>query len=384
MKVKFFLMAAAAMTLATSCSNDEVVLENNAGNAIAFTAVSENASRAATAYCNNALPTDFQVWANVPNGEGVKTYFSDVKYTKADGATTWTCDINDLRYWPSTGSINFFATKDAIGTPSFFSTLVYADCEQTTVVADQKDFIYAVAAGATKPEDNKSTQALNFRHALSQVVFKAKNTNAHLHVSITGVTVKQVNSKGNFILPEQSTVANIVDHTQNSFAPVAAEGFGTWEGQSTLADYGVTFTETPILLDPTTLTASQDNVAQANAMLLIPQSTTALDPSNREAWANKTGSYFLVYANIWNVAGDQFNADTDVLLRSAEQPIAIPFAAKWLQGKKYTYTFVFGKGNGGYDPITGDDVLVPIDFEITVDDFVKAINSDTNVPMDEM
>ena len=74
----------------------------------------------------------------------------------------------------------------------------------------------------------------------------------------------------------------------------------------------------------------------------------------------------------------------DVLLRSAEQPIAIPFAAVWTQGKKYTYTFVFGKGNGGYDPTTGDDVLVPIDFEITVDDFVKVINSDTDVPMNEM
>ena len=55
--------------------------------------------------------------------------------------------------------------------------------------------------------------------------------------------------------------------------------------------------------------------------------------------------------------------------------LAIPADFTWEQGKKYIYTFVFGKGNGGYDPDPDPSdpatpVLVPITFDITVDDFI--------------
>ena len=61
MKLKFFLMATAAMTLATSCSSDAVVEEQQAANAIQFGVTTGNASRAASYYCNNDKPTQFNV-----------------------------------------------------------------------------------------------------------------------------------------------------------------------------------------------------------------------------------------------------------------------------------------------------------------------------------
>ena len=51
--------------------------------------------------------------------------------------------------------------------------------------------------------------------------------------------------------------------------------------------------------------------------------------------------------------------------------IAIPFAASWKAGRKYVYTFVFGNtgGFGGYDPSTGNKVLLPITLTCDVHQF---------------
>ncbi len=51
---------------------------------------------------------------------------------------------------------------------------------------------------------------------------------------------------------------------------------------------------------------------------------------------------------------------------------------KWMQGKKYTYTLIFGEG-GGYTPGPNPEpVLVPIKFEVTVDEFQDGGNYDLN------
>ena len=62
--------------------------------------------------------------------------------------------------------------------------------------------------------------------------------------------------------------------------------------------------------------------------------------------------------------------------------VAIPTSdIKWEQGKKYVYTFIFGEGGGYIPPVDpeepdtdpedpGKPVLVPITFQVTVDDFI--------------
>ena len=47
------------------------------------------------------------------------------------------------------------------------------------------------------------------------------------------------------------------------------------------------------------------------------------------------------------------------------------------KGKKYIYTLVFGKANGGYDE-DGEDILVPISFTVSVDDFTTVVEKDVN------
>ena len=134
-----------------------------------------------------------------------------------------------------------------------------------------------------------------------------------------------------------------------------------------------------------TVTDPTEKEYNTNTMYLLPQqleswnrTTTpiATSPSN-------TDTYFLVKAKIWNIAdaGGVYNA-SDVLLWGTDKTsmsatgakdIAIPApATKWEPGKRYVYTFKFTKtGEGGADPSTGKDVLIPITLEIKVDDFVN-------------
>lgn len=171
---KVLLGTLAVLTLA-ACSKDEVI-QQNPNDEITFSVTTNKAvSRAQDGYCNKSLPETFNVWANVSDGStGYKPYFSGDEYTQtATGAKTYkNTTIN--RYWPSE-AVNFFACKNA--TPQWEadnSTLIVKNFTVNNDVTKQVDFIYATVKGATKPTDATATQAINFRHALSQIEFAAK------------------------------------------------------------------------------------------------------------------------------------------------------------------------------------------------------------------
>ena len=59
----------------------------------------------------------------------------------------------------------------------------------------------------------------------------------------------------------------------------------------------------------------------------------------------------------------------------------IPFPSNitWEQGKKYVYTIIFNKTQGGGYDTNGNKVLVPVKLDVTVDDFGSA--SQTNISL---
>lgn len=291
-----------------------------------------------------------------------------------------------VRYWPET-TVDFYAHVNAGDNFKWDarSAPVIENFSPVADVANQVDLLYAVKKGESKKD---SPVQLNFRHALSQIVFNAKNTNANLYVEIKGVTVANVGGTNSFTYPSADTANTIEDHTGNGTADYEDGSWGVWnslnEGDVEYAvalDAAVAVPGNDTVVD---LTAANDSGSEFNskAMMLLPQETQAWDIENGPAAPGDEtnhGSYFLVNCAIWNVAGDTFDESTDVQLwgeNGATKELAIPVALKWEQGKKYIYTFVFGKGNGGYnpdpeDPDDPDPVLVPIDFEISVDDFVS-------------
>lgn len=377
-----------------SCSQDETIGINHDGDEITFNVVTNNATRAADVFCNQNLPGGFYVSA-ISDG---KTYIDKDHVTGSN--ENWT-NTSGTRYWPET-AVDFYAhvNGDDVYKWSVNEGKATAKFENFAVngtVADQVDLLYAVKTGQKKADGKVN---LNFRHALSQIVFQAKNTNENLYVEIAGVSVANVGGTNTFTFPSANTETNIVDHDENvdgvykdgEFGGGISYGtnWGTWAALTQGTEkYDVDFEKTPVPGTNTLVALTTANDAgkeyNSNAMLLLPQTTTAWNPeANPLPGAEKnTGSYLLVDCAIFNVAGDGY-ADGDVCLWGKLQEgawttkeLAIPVAFDWQQGKKYVYTLVFGEGNGGYDPDPGPDpnpedpdpVLVPITFEITVDDF---------------
>ena len=244
MKLKLFLLATSAVALA-SCSSDAVVEDQQAANAIQFGVTTGNASRAASYYCNNDKPAQFNVWAKVKQGNAFKTYFENESYTKKTDAATWTIDGATERFWPNE-EISFYAAKNqtAYEGGSKFATVNWnngtptIDMTVETEATKQQDLLYAytVTTKAANLANNKAVANLNFRHALSQVVFKAQNKNSKIYVEIQEVQVANLNTKGTFSFPTEKTDEPLVDHKQGTALPTT--GIGSWnETQTTPAAF---------------------------------------------------------------------------------------------------------------------------------------------------
>ena len=379
MKKHLVLGALAVLSLA-ACTKSEVV-ELNKGNEISLTAVTgKNLTKAADGYCNKAMPADFDVWAATDG----KKYFEAQTYTR-DGSTN-TYKSTNARYWPTT-DVDFFAAKNYGGSATLTATdptsLAVADYTVPTTVADQKDFIYAVKKGAKKAD---GAAALNFRHALSQIEFQAKNSNSGIYVEVTGVAVKQVYSKGNFSV-NVATTNNFVDHTLGAADVDNRSGRCTWAGQDAKADYAISFAAVALGSEAKSLSVTDPDGQEynANTMYLIPQAVPDLwalpTPPTTPTPVPATGkAYFEITAKIWNVAGATVDKGNDVVLHDGKIAVPIPASTTWQDGLRYVYTFNFTTyGTGGVDPGTGDPVLTPIELTVTVDDFVDAGNTDVEV-----
>lgn len=420
---KVLLGTLAVLTLA-ACSKDEVI-QQNPNDKISFSAVTNKAvSRAQDGYCNNSLPGSMLVSAlYTADGSNWKTYFTNETYTKGTGSI-YAITGSDLRYWPDLGTdadnvkMKFFAMVNA--TPAWDGTtgMKVENFTVESTVSAQKDVLYAVQEVAKKPD---GAQAINFRHALSQIEFMAQNKNKNIYVEITGVKVMNVWDKGTVTF-DQSTAGNVVTHTPPSGSYPAADKvciWGTYKNSSddsnaaAKSNFGVTFNKVQLSQkevtaeSPLTYGAGQAKASSlttedetgewnANTMYLLPQEIQSWVPTTNAKPAAGKGSYFLVKAKIWNVpAGNGERADTsasgDVVLwdntkGGDDQFIAIPIPAiTWKPGKRYVYTFVFTtSGNGGYnpdptDPSEPEPVLTPITLSVTVDDFVDGGNTDVNM-----
>ena len=383
--MKKILFSAAMALVLVSCSRDEVIEVNRDSDVIEFGVVTNASTRAADVYCNNNKPGGFTVYADY---DGKPYIDADViKYQNSKWENT-----SGVRYWPA-GEVTFYAHVNSdgkfTGTDFTENPNVAPQIKDYTVpktVADQKDLLYAVKT------QSKGKVTLNFRHALSQIVFQAKNTNKNLYVEIDGVTICNLGNTNTFTYPTANTDDNIINH--NGEGETTTTGaWGTWEnltGGNT--DYPVTFTAVPVPGDGAVQSLTNTNVTgkefSSNAMLLLPQTTAAWVPSTTSADPDadtQYGSYFLVKCSIYNVSGTAVDKTKDVCLWGGTETknVAIPADFRWEQGKKYIYTFVFGDGNGGYNPDPDptdpepDPVLVPITFDVTVDDFVPVTQPET-------
>lgn len=434
MKFKHLLLTASVMALFSSCSNDELVSENTShGDAIAFSVTTTNATRAADYWCNNNLPNNFAVSAAYCDGTSTAFYFKDDVFKKDGEAGNYVTNDGNYRYWPELPGttpdpiskyVNIYAYKikdDAAATGDGFAKFEWTDATAAPTIsmtpaktaAEQHDLLYAYTQVTAKPAYGAKT-AINFRHALSQIVFYAKCENEKVYVEIEEIALYNAAKSGKFTLPtgDNTTGTNLDNHNQTGEFNDTHKGFGTWD-----LTYGATEEDkayraytascakalTPGKTDWTNLTdqvnagGTYTESEYEQSLLVLPQTNYGAGKANNNLAAyvpgngslkTQGGACIAIKCKIRNIAGASV-ANNDVYLWGDKQTdgsykakdLVVPVDFNWEQGKKYIYRINFSKlGHGGYDPGTGDEVLVPIQLTVKVDDFAEV--TDTNLSQD--
>lgn len=383
MKKVIFGTALASMALLSACSSDNELanVETTANNAIGFHVVGNKAeTRANIIGADNITSTDFNVFAFTRNEDGTDgTIFmgekanqlgqKGIKIVNKSGEWDYANDA-DIHYWPANTALNFYAVS-----PGSFEK-VEENMEMTNVYGwnisnntktissspldeyagrtDKKnlDVMYAIAPNQTQTKENGGRVKFQFKHILSQVVFKAKTQLENMEVEIKEMKIHNPWTKGTYTLPTTSSEK------------------GTWAlTDPTIGSKRGAFT---VVKDKSISVTSKETATEISVdgpMLFVPQTLTAWDVKKTKGDADKAGeSYLEITCKIKQdgvyVFAPEGNYGT----------LYVPFGPTWEQGKRYTYTLIFG---GGYDE-HGLPILQPINFEAEAGNWVDDLKNNNN------
>ena len=376
MKKSTVMLWAIFGVLLMSCSEEEIAnVETSSRNAIGFNVLSNAAeTRATPTTPDNLKNTDFDVFAFTGDGTAfmgkVDTEFGHDGVNIVYNNGKWDYkNASDLRYWP-TGALDFYAFNpgtvsedmmmnymwEASGTVQKISYTCIDEYGANTGHANY-DVMYAIAKGQEKDMNNGIVK-FNFKHILSQVVFKAKTEYDNMQVDINMIKIHNVKMGGFFTLP--ATADGTGSWSDPADLPSEVSGLGKF---TVVKDVNITVKSNTIATDISTTTP----------MLNRPQELTAWKVSETatksKLEADNAKQCYLEIACKIRQSGAY-------LLGSASEykTIYVPFGDTWEQGKRHIYTLIFG---GGYTD-QGEAVLNPIQFDAETTGWVNAAK-DVNV-----
>ena len=357
--------------LLMGCSDEEIAnVETSSRNAIGFNVLSNAAeTRATPTTPDNLKNTDFDVFAFTGDGTAfmgkVDTEFGHDGVNIVYNNGKWDYkNASDLRYWP-TGALDFYAFNpgtvsedmmmnymwEASGTVQKISYTCIDEYGANTGHANY-DVMYAMAKDQTKDMNNGIVK-FNFKHILSQVVFKAKTQYDNMQVDIDMIKIHNFKFAGAFTLP------------------ATAEETGSWSSSDLSYPHAFTVVKNANITVNSNTAAT--DISTNTPMLNIPQTLTAWTvsaPNKSKLEADNAKQCYLEISCKIRQSGAY-------LLGSASEykTIYVPFGDTWVAGKRHIYTLIFG---GGYDD-QGEAVLNPIRFDAETTGWVDADNKDVNV-----
>lgn len=386
MKKVIFGTALASMALLSACSSDNELANvgTSSNNAIGFHVVGNKAETRATPITSSNLnTTDFNVYAFTKDGKafmgendtelaqnGINIKYKDEKWDYAKES--------DLRYWPNT-SLDFYAVNPGTFeegsysegmkynyfwqiTPSSQKIYYSATDEYGHTSAYEKsknfDVMYGIAKDQTYTAENGGKVTFQFKHILSQVVFKAKTALESMEVNIKDIKIHNIKYAGTFTLPTTSTKS------------------GTWALNPILPGTdGKRHNAFTVVKDQNiTVSNTVTDISSSTPMLNTPQKLTAWDvttPKTKEqadAAEPEAESYLEIACKIKQADVYVFGSE------SAYETLYVPFGTTWEIGKRHIYTLIFG---GGYND-QGQAILMPINFKAETTDWV---DDETNINM---
>lgn len=376
MKIGKILAMAAVATVFASCSNEEELANvgKSESNAIRFAGISGlSDTRTTPIGTTNLTTTDFDVMAFMSADNALFMGGKHVSGVSDHGVkivyktSAWDyADPDQMAYWPTEGDVDFYAVSPAISNDlvldngfaydmtSVAKTISYRMVDEYNTTGTNHDVMYAVAKGRNKVNNGTNAVQMNFKHILSQVVFKAKTASSILEVDVENVKIHNFVQSGVFTLP----------------AGEPAEKEPTMSNWSTSPDEAV-FTATVKL--------NAANVKTNNAVVELSDMNSPLMmiPQKLTKWSTSTGAAVSKHVadtkkECYLEISMKLKQNDSYLIGSAAEykTVYVPFdnATGWEPGKRYIYTLIFG---GGYDD-QGEPILSPITFEAATVDWADA------------
>jgi hypothetical protein len=367
---KFFFLAVAAIVALAACSENRIDTDSIEGRVINFNTVANKATKApisGTVYSYD-LPS-FGVfayylasgnWNTSGDNTSAVSYMNDVEVAFNDTKDIWA--PSSTYYWPLEGKLTFIAYSPKSAATAAFSTagvLTLTGFTVNTTVASQVDLLYsAIAADKTQNEDYYEDSANNqnsataegdkgvnieFKHALSQVIFKAKTAD---EVYDSGLSFKV-----DAISVNAASTATSMTVTNPTNAQLAS-AITTWNTPSTNANFAVSSTAFPAAANTYLTKTLSDPIG--DPLLMIPVTAFAgTDPT-------VTISYTL------------YRMSDNVDLGSKEVTIHFDniddVVTAWQAGKKYVYNLTID--------------LQKIYFNPSIVDWADGGSQDVDVPDD--
>lgn len=361
-KILFAAFAAAATLTFSACSNDEDAAATANSSAqqgqIGFTASWNNKLAGSTGtrataitssnYLDNDLVPSMKVWgyftADATEGDGVTQGGEYVKGiiidNKSTNSSVWEYNNTaDQAYWP-TQPLNFYAiipssddcmtVNTAVGGSKIAH--VTADVVVPTDNSKQKDILFAKSLNQTRTASSNTPVDFTFDHAMTQVAFSGKCAAEKLSVDIESVTIANADQSGTVGFTTDNTLGYALATTR------------------TYAKYSIGLADDATLSGTANKETAKNITAEDGVLMMLPQAdgtkwaTTPASAVSVATADNQHQTYLAVSCKIKN------GEDVYILGgASSYQTVYIPFEINWEQGKKYTYTLIFGAGSGGYD-----------------------------------
>lgn len=376
MKKVILMTACTAAVLLSGCSDNELAsvgdgIGTSTQSAIGFHVVGNQAeTRANIINAGNITKTDFNVFAFTKNDDGTDGNFFMGEKEKVEGLGLAGITINnknnnwnyanpsDIHYWPASTALNFYAVNPATVANNMLTHLTWSITKDTKTITylccneyDNSDgdfnydVMYAIAKDQTK-DKNAGKVKFQFKHILSQVVFKAKTQLENMEVEINEIKIHNFNMGGIYTLPTGSA-------TEGTWAPT-----GTAVGKFTV-----------VKEQNIKVTSTVTDISEKKPMLFVPQAlnawkTNAATPKTKHDADAEHEAYLSITCKIKQEGVSVFDGT-----------LYVPFDTTWEQGKRYTYTLIFG---GGYDE-QGQAILQPINFEAETGDWPDPDEKEINV-----
>lgn len=375
MKFGKILAVAAVATVFASCSNEEELANvgKSESNAIRFAGISGlSDTRTTPIGTHNLTSTNFDVMAFMSSDNALFMGGKHVSGVSDHGVkivyntSAWDYDDKDkMAYWPTVGDVDFYAVSPAItddlvlqgfvyDMTSAAKTISYSTVDEYNSKGTNHDVMYAVTKGRNKKNNGTMPVQMNFKHILSQVVFKAKTTSSILEVDVENVKIHNFVHSGTFTLPAGEPAMSdwkLSPAAKGAYTvKLNAANVKTKNAVVNLSDMN-----SPLMLIPQKLT--KWSTYSAGTAVSIPE-------------ADKAKECYLEISM-------KLKQNDSYLIGSAAEykTVYVPFdnATGWEPGKRYIYTLIFG---GGYDD-QGEPILSPITFDAATADWADA-SADVN------